>query len=195
MSIRLKQLAHRIRTTQSAIDFNEAVTEAVQLIEAASLETIGTEMREPPDSVELATAAKLNNANVLAARVALADATATIQEMQKRIDATVLEANWLQRWVGDLQAKTFVNCVYCGHRYGPSETTPVSMADALKLHIEACPKHPMAAYRRKAEAFDAIASQVDRWENEERCQSHSSMDLIEGLVKEARAPKGEERTQ
>jgi hypothetical protein len=50
----------------------------------------------------------------------------------------------LEAWVGDLQSGMYVNCVYCGHRYGPGETTPVSMADALKAHVAACPAHPMA---------------------------------------------------
>ncbi len=49
----------------------------------------------------------------------------------------------LKQWVDDLQSGMWVNCVYCGHRYGPGETTPVSMADALKEHIEQCPEHPL----------------------------------------------------
>lgn len=52
-----------------------------------------------------------------------------------------------ERWVSDLQSGMYVNCVYCGHRYGPGETTPVSMADALKQHIEHCPKHPLKEAR------------------------------------------------
>jgi hypothetical protein len=55
------------------------------------------------------------------------------------------ELNRYRVWVDDLQAETFVNCVYCGHRYGPGETTPVTMADALKAHVAECPKHPMSA--------------------------------------------------
>jgi hypothetical protein len=50
-----------------------------------------------------------------------------------------------ERWVADLQSGLYVNCVYCGHRYGPGETTPVSMADALKAHVAQCPEHPMSA--------------------------------------------------
>jgi hypothetical protein len=50
----------------------------------------------------------------------------------------------LRNWIADLQSGMYVNCVYCGHRYGPNETTPVSMADALKAHIAQCPEHPMA---------------------------------------------------
>ena len=59
----------------------------------------------------------------------------------------------LTAWVEDLQFGMYVNCVYCGHRYGPGETTPVSMADALKEHVEQCPEHPMSALR----------AEVDRW--------------------------------
>lgn len=65
----------------------------------------------------------------------------------------------LERWVADLQSGMYINCVYCGHRYGPSESTPASltstlavgqptMADALREHIATCPEHPMAGYKR-----------------------------------------------
>lgn len=57
------------------------------------------------------------------------------------------EIERLEIWVNDLQSGMYVNCVYCGHRYGPGETTPVSMADALKAHIEQCSKHPMATLK------------------------------------------------
>jgi hypothetical protein len=50
-------------------------------------------------------------------------------------------------WIADLQSRGYVNCVYCGHRYGPGETTPVTMAEALKVHIARCPSHPMAQQR------------------------------------------------
>ena len=57
---------------------------------------------------------------------------------------TAAERDRLKAWVDDLQSGMYVNCVYCGHRYGPGETTPVSMADALKEHIEQCSEHPMS---------------------------------------------------
>jgi DNA-directed RNA polymerase subunit RPC12/RpoP len=57
------------------------------------------------------------------------------------------EIRRLEQMVDDLQSEMYVNCVYCGHRYGPRETTPVSMADALKAHIETCQKHPMSRMR------------------------------------------------
>jgi hypothetical protein len=56
-----------------------------------------------------------------------------------------------RQWIDDLQSGMFVNCVYCGHRYGPRDETPASrveaaptMAAALQAHIATCPEHPMA---------------------------------------------------
>jgi hypothetical protein len=57
------------------------------------------------------------------------------------------ECERLRRWVNDLQAGMTVNCVYCGHSYGPRTTTPASMADVLKAHVEQCPAHPMSKLR------------------------------------------------
>ena len=59
------------------------------------------------------------------------------------------EIKRLQQWVNDLQSGMYINCVYCGHRYGPERDTPVSMADILKEHIEQCPKHPMSALKQE----------------------------------------------
>jgi hypothetical protein len=53
----------------------------------------------------------------------------------------------LEAWVDDLQSGMFINCVYCGHRYGPKENVPATMADVLKDHVEVCPEHPMSALR------------------------------------------------
>ncbi len=53
----------------------------------------------------------------------------------------------LEAWVRDLQSGMYINCAYCGHRYGPEKDTPASMADVLKQHIEVCPKHPMSALK------------------------------------------------
>lgn len=69
------------------------------------------------------------------------------------------EIERLKVWVADLQSGMFVNCVYCGHRYGPGETTPVSMADALKAHVAVCPEHPMSGLLTALQhARGAIAS-------------------------------------
>ena len=69
------------------------------------------------------------------------------------------EVERLRQWVADLQSGLYVNCVYCGHRYGPGETTPVSMADALKAHIERCREHPLSKLRAEHErALAALTS-------------------------------------
>ena len=70
-------------------------------------------------------------------------------QLSRRARDATEEAARLKRWVADLQSGMFVNCVYCGHRYGPGETTPVSMADALKAHVEQCPEHPMSKLRER----------------------------------------------
>lgn len=49
----------------------------------------------------------------------------------------------LKKWIDDLQSGMYINCVYCGHRYGPKDKVATSMQDALKLHIASCPEHPM----------------------------------------------------
>lgn len=58
----------------------------------------------------------------------------------------------LEQWVADCQSGMYINCVYCGHRYGPREDTPVAMADVLREHIEQCPQHPLS--HAKAEIAD-----------------------------------------
>lgn len=59
------------------------------------------------------------------------------------------------QWVNDLQSGMYVNCVYCGHRYGPQDKVPATMADALKEHIEQCPKHPMSKLKARAESLQS----------------------------------------
>jgi len=61
-----------------------------------------------------------------------------------------MEDNQLRQWINDLQSKMYVNCVYCGHRYGP-QSTPTSMADVLKRHVEQCPNHPMSVLKKENE--------------------------------------------
>ncbi|KKN30936.1 hypothetical protein LCGC14_0828870, partial [marine sediment metagenome] len=61
----------------------------------------------------------------------------------------VEEIERLNSWVNDLQAGMYVNCVYCGHRYGAETEVPASMADVLKEHIEQCPEHPLFEARQE----------------------------------------------
>lgn len=68
-----------------------------------------------------------------------------------KLSALQADNERLAQWVNDLQTGMYVNCVYCGHRYGPRGKTPVSMADMLKKHIEICPKHPMSLLKAEHE--------------------------------------------
>ena len=58
-----------------------------------------------------------------------------------------------KQWVSDLQSKMYVNCIYCGHRYGPDPDTPVAIAEVLKQHIEECPSHPMSLLKARNAAL------------------------------------------
>jgi hypothetical protein len=66
----------------------------------------------------------------------------------------------LNKWINDLQSGMFVNCVYCGHRYGPDPGTPVAMAEVLKEHVVKCPKHPMSKLRTALEDVVILANDV-----------------------------------
>ncbi len=51
----------------------------------------------------------------------------------------------LQQWVDDTQSGMWINCVYCGHRYGPDDDLGgQTMREALEAHIATCPKHPLS---------------------------------------------------
>ena len=69
--------------------------------------------------------------------------------MLKLLKKAALTVQQQQQWINDLQSDMFINCVYCGHRYGPNDEVPASMADVLKEHIEQCPDHPMSALKNK----------------------------------------------
>ena len=78
------------------------------------------------------------------ARAALAQATTEIER--------------LQNWVNDLQAGMYINCVYCGHRYGPDDEVPATMADVLKEHISKCPEHPMSKQTQRIEQLEKVVN-------------------------------------
>lgn len=87
----------------------------------------------------------------------------TVQD--ERLQEQRVEIERLRQWVADLQSGMYINCVYCGHRYGPDPVTPTSMADVLKAHVEVCPKHPMSALKAEVESLkkqlDATQKQLD----------------------------------
>jgi hypothetical protein len=101
--------------------------------------------RHERDEFELALGKAVDWARELEARVIELQAEPAAMAAAMIRDGEQIER--LRQHVADLQSGMWINCVYCGHRYGPGETTPVSMADALKAHIETCPEHPMSALR------------------------------------------------
>lgn len=99
----------------------------------------------------------------------------TIKSKDAEIARLKAENERLVKWVDDLQSGMYINCVYCGHRYGPKDKVPCTMANALKQHIEQCPKHPMSALKKslaaakqenerlrgKVEAYEPIVAAVE----------------------------------
>jgi len=71
--------------------------------------------------------------------------------LTRKWNECVVSKKKMKAHVDDLQSGMYVNCVYCGFRYGPKETTPVTMADALKEHVERCEEHPMSKLRKENE--------------------------------------------
>ncbi len=65
------------------------------------------------------------------------------EEYKRRIEdcLPVGELERYKQWVADLQEGTFINCVYCGHRYPPG--TPDVRSMILTEHIRQCPEHPL----------------------------------------------------
>ena len=76
---------------------------------------------------------------------------AEFASLNSKIASQHAEIDRLIKWVEDLQSGMYINCVYCGHRYGPAKTTPIAFADVLKRHIEVCPKHPMSVLKKENE--------------------------------------------
>jgi len=73
----------------------------------------------------------------------------------------LIEIGRLKQWVNDLQSGMYINCVYCGHRYGPSDEVPASMAEVLKEHIEVCPEHPMSKVKARAEQLRDVLREAE----------------------------------
>ncbi len=73
---------------------------------------------------------------------------------------TYRETLRLRRWVSDLQAGMYVNCVYCGHRYGPVSETAVSQADILKKHISVCLEHPLRFEKQNVKLMEDCLNRI-----------------------------------
>jgi hypothetical protein len=84
-----------------------------------------------------------------------------------------------KKWINELLAGNTVNCIFCGHCYGPSATTAVSQQDVLKAHVMQCPEHPLAVLRRK------IVQIYDTWllvEDDQAEAAVNSMNEIRTLL-------------
>lgn len=84
------------------------------------------------------------------------------ESTRHKLEKTEDRIRRLEQWVNDLQSKMYVNCVYCGHRYGPNDEVPVSMSQALKDHIERCPEHPASKLKERVMELEC---EVERYRN------------------------------
>jgi hypothetical protein len=90
------------------------------------------------------------------------DHDAIVEELEGEIATLRRELELAREWIQDLQSGMYINCVYCGHRYGPDDEVPASMADVLKEHVSQCPKHPMSTLRARYEALRGAAEPIVR---------------------------------
>ena len=91
------------------------------------------------------------------------------RELDRELVVLKAERDEARQWVRDLHSGMWINCVYCGHRYGPADTTPTSigqvgpsMAEVLTAHIAACHEHPLA---KALTERDAARAQVEALRN------------------------------
>ena len=110
---------------------------------------------------------KLNNYADLAEKDGCPDEAQIYREAIKRIKELEEENALLIKWKNDLMSGMYVNCVYCGHRYGPVKNTPTSIADILKEHIENCSKHPMSKLKAVVDRLEKSELSQTGWEDGE----------------------------
>lgn len=93
----------------------------------------------------------------------------------------------LEQWISDCQAGMYINCVYCGHRYGPDDEVPAAMADVLKDHIAQCPQHPMSALK---EALEEIAKGEGPFSRDPLTHASNTIDSMVAIAVTALAKAG-----
>ncbi len=94
----------------------------------------------------------------------------------------------LSKWIDDLQSEMYVNCAYCGHRYGPRKDTSENMREVLKKHIESCPKHPMSELKLENEQLLLELSETQKQLDEARRSNelefkNSNREVIDNFFK------------
>ena len=96
----------------------------------------------------------------------------------------------MEQWVSDLQSGLYINCVYCGFRYGPGESTPATLPEAgetlagaaLREHIAQCPDHPMSKLQARLATLRGAAACVTRaYPFHPLVESRALWDAIESL--------------
>ncbi len=116
-------------------------------------------------------------------------------ELYDKLSALQSDNERLTQWVNDLQTGMYVNCVYCGHRYGPRGKTPVSMADVLKQHIETCPKHPMSLIKARLSEYekfvDLLLSELARAVPDEHGHCRFTVEWLDAAKTECARLKGD----
>lgn len=85
----------------------------------------------------------------------------------EHIESLTAENSQLEAWIDDLQSGMYINCVYCGHRYGPNSDPytkdfHLTMRKALEGHIASCPKHPLSAAKKEIAALKKAANNHER---------------------------------
>jgi hypothetical protein len=111
---------------------------------------------------------------------ALEATTASARACGER-DAAIREREEARDWVRKMHRdQQVLTCVYCGHAYPPG--TPASGTEALTAHVSECPKHPLAAAIKRAEAAERRANELDKGLSiaEASCRADSA-DLEEAL--------------
>ena len=90
----------------------------------------------------------------------LCEAVVDRQNLVDRMLGAEAEIVKLRQWVDDLQSGMYINCAYCGHRYGPDDEVPATMTEALYEHIARCPEHPLSRCKAENEKLRAVLGQV-----------------------------------
>jgi hypothetical protein len=114
-----------------------------------------------------------------------ADARNEVLMLKTEVLTEVLDAlDSAEKWVADLQSGMYINCVYCGHRYGPRKDTPVAMAEVLRKHIEQCPEHPLSAMKVRAEKAETDLKDCRALAGLERMRSASDGGIARIMVRD-----------
>lgn len=104
-------------------------------------------------------------------------------ECERQILDLEAENERLRKWVNDLQSGMFINCVYCGHRYGPKDEVPASKADVLTTHVEKCSKHPLFEARERIVELEEAAGDA-LWNLEEGADVGAAMECLAAVLPE-----------